>query len=161
MSLRHFKDSWQELWFVTSGGNLLCFKIPVRRVMGSKSNCLLVSYSICSLAKRFLLFAYLPASDYHSVILNDLNCLCESGACNGNNPPQNVHTPCFMLDFPANPLITLRTNVSQKTTSQMRTLRIQWHTWIKADCVHCQTSAAVENIKDKFNCGLCQRESIC
>lgn len=65
---------------MTSGGNLLLFKIPVRRVMGSKSNCLLVSYSICSLAKRFLLFAYLPASDYHSVILNDLNCLCESGA---------------------------------------------------------------------------------
>lgn len=62
---------------------------------------------------------------------------------------------------PQNPLITLWTNVCQKTTSQMRTLRIQWHTWITAGRVHCQTSAAVESIKDKLKRGLCRRQSIC
>lgn len=74
---------------------------------------------------------------------------------------QNVHMPCFMFYFPTNPFITLSTNVCQKTTSQMRTLKIQWHTWIKAGCLGCQVSATVENIRENLKTGLCQNESIC
>lgn len=69
------------------------------------------------------LFAFKAASDRRSVILNDLNRYCEGEG--GGAAPQSVHTPRFTLHFSAQPLITLRTNARQKTTSQMRTLRIQ------------------------------------
>ena len=153
---RYFKSSWQQQqpWFVTPRANPLGFKIPVTGVMGSQSNCLLSSYCICSPARRF----FCLRSHHRSVIANEL---LRNRFCGGRTPTQNVHTLRFMLGFPTNPLITLWTNVCQKTTSQMRTLRIQWHTWIKAGRVRCQTSAAVENIKDKLDSGRCQRESIC
>lgn len=65
-----------------------------------------------------------------------------------------------LLGFLANPLITRRVNVCQKTTSQTRTQNLQRRTWITAGRVHCQTCAAAENIKDKFTPGRRQRRNM-
>lgn len=109
-------------------GNFIRFRRSQSRgVMGSHANCLLVSYCTGSLAKRLSLFALLLASHYHPVILNDVNCFCEGKK---KKKQATLHhkmsTRCASRSAsPTNPLITLQTNVCQKTTSQTRTLRIQ------------------------------------
>lgn len=74
MSLRHFKSPWQELWFCgfkekeEEGGDLLGSEIPVTGVMGSQRDCLLYLFS----CQKILLLAFVSASDYRSVTLEDL-----------------------------------------------------------------------------------------
>lgn len=122
MSLRLFPR--QQLWFVTFRRKSIRFSDLSHRGNGDLGA---IVYSwvavICSLAKRlFCLLSRQPRISVQS-FSTTLTASSESGCYDGSTWPHNVH---------ANPLITARTNVCQKTTSRTGTWRIQWHTWIRA-----------------------------